>query len=164
MMTKRPCLNATDAPHSDFPILSHVKFLPTSLIIFLKTPWQLFPSQPSYSPPALAGTADELCQSVGTVMEMTSQSVAVLGLFSAGPWRGTSSHECGRNHIFVLNKQCETGWNTKCAYCFKQSQHRMGFSFVPGSNVKFLRKKNYSLFAYKQGGSLWWFQHLSIQV
>lgn len=77
MMTKRPCLNATDASHSD---LSHVKScLP--LIFFLKTPWQLFLSQPLLSPPALTGTTDEPHWSHSIVMEMTSQSVTTLGWF-----------------------------------------------------------------------------------
>lgn len=58
---KRPCLNATDAPHSDLPILSHVKScLP--LIFLLKTPWQLFLSQSLLSPPALTGPTDHTAQ------------------------------------------------------------------------------------------------------
>lgn len=106
--TKRPCLNATDAPHFGFPVLSHVKFLPTSLLIFFKTPWQLFPSQPLHSPPALAGAADEPRQPLGTVMEMTSQSVATLGLFRQGPGGGQVLTNVVETTSLSLKKQSET--------------------------------------------------------
>lgn len=72
MMTKRSCLNATDAPHSDLPILSHSKScLP--LIFLLKTPWHSFFFSGISLPTAPTGTTDEPHWSHSTVMEMTSQ-------------------------------------------------------------------------------------------
>lgn len=127
-------------PHASFPVLFCVKFLPASLIIFLKTPWQLFPSQPSCSPQVLPmGHTSYLTRSwrwqvhwwprLGCCQQAPGEGKVLMNVVETTP---LSSKEPGV-------KLAET--QIKCAYCFKQSQHRADLSFVPGSNVKLMRKQ-----------------------
>jgi len=78
---------------------------------------------------------------------------------------GSSHKSVETTSLFLKNKVKPGETQIKYASCFKQSEHRIDLSFVPESNVKFVRKeKKYCPSAYKHGSSLWGFQHLSIQV
>lgn len=89
------------------------------------------------TPPALAGSADEPCQSFGTGIEMATQSVASLGLFWQGPGGGSfltnvveTTSLSLKNDVKMSQKQI------KGAYCFEWRQHKRDLFFVPGSNIK----------------------------
>lgn len=89
------------------------------------------------TPPALAGGADEPCQSFGTGIEMANLPVASLGLFWQGPGGGHSlTNVVETTSLSLKNDVKMSQTQIKGAYCFKQSQHKTDLFFAPGSNIK----------------------------